>query len=80
VLIKTPSPSGLPLKADGSVDLNGLPAGTLAGQVKPFGAGKSCAGTFTLTPGSYAMICNIVAKGDDGAHFQRGMVNVFNVS
>ena len=77
LVVRTPSPSALPTGANGGVDTGQVPRADLLAAVKPFAPGASCALTLHLTPGSYALFCNIV--GDGVSHYQRGMVNVFTV-
>jgi uncharacterized cupredoxin-like copper-binding protein len=81
VVARAASPSALPTGANGAVDTARLTGQDLLGEVEPFGPGQDCTLTVDLTPGSYAVFCNIVTDGDAPvSHYQRGMVNVFTVS
>jgi len=83
LVVKAASPSGLPVRPDGSIDEARLDPGARAGEIGPVEAGKACAGTLNLTKGSYVLVCNIVEKAADGttgAHYDKGMVNTFSVT
>ena len=42
------------------------------------GSLRSCSASFELTSGNYTLFCNTV--GDEGSHFQQGMVTTLTVS
>lgn len=73
----------LPTDRDGGVDEDQLPNGSVIGEIEEFAAGQSCAGTFELEAGNYALFCNIIEEEDNGeteAHYGEGMVTVFTVT
>ena len=76
LVVATPSPSGLPTMADGSVDEARLARGDVIGRVAAVPPGGACNATFELPAASYALICNLV--GDGGSHYARGMVTAFS--
>jgi hypothetical protein len=55
-----------------------LPDGAEVGKIWSFPPGSTCAATFDLAPGRYALICNVV---DDGTnpHYSHGMHVSFEV-
>ncbi|HTE68028.1 MAG TPA: hypothetical protein VK942_04600 [Actinomycetes bacterium] len=66
VVVRADNPATLPQAADGTVDEQKLRAGALIGEVEAFPAKQTCAGTFALTPGRYALFCNILETEADG--------------
>lgn len=81
VVVRAASPAELAV-VDGRVDEGALPAGAFIGEVESFAAGETCEGTFELTPGRYALFCNLVEEedGDVESHFLEGMVAAFEVT
>ncbi len=79
VIIKTDlSPEGLPT-SEGRVPEDKV---NLVGEVRPFTANSKASGVFNLTPGKYALICNI-AEVEEGAlesHYELGMWTQFTVT
>jgi hypothetical protein len=74
-------PSTLPVGEDGSVDESKLPDGAVIGEIEGFsGGGKICAAAFDLTPGQYALFCNIVEAEEHEAHYGMGMFTTFTVT
>jgi uncharacterized cupredoxin-like copper-binding protein len=80
VLVKGAKPEQLSITADG-LDEEALPAGAeVLGEIEGFPGGETCEGTFELTAGDYALVCNIVEESEHEAHAQLGMVTAFTVS
>jgi hypothetical protein len=82
VVVRADDPAMLPQAADGTVDEQKLPAGTLIGEVEAFPAKQTCTGAFRLTPGRYALFCNILETEADGTkenHYTNGMRTSFEV-
>jgi uncharacterized cupredoxin-like copper-binding protein len=80
VLVKGAKPDQLTITADG-LDEKALPAGAeVLGEIEGFPGGEECSGTFELTKGEYALVCNIVEDDEHEAHAQMGMVSAFTVS
>jgi uncharacterized cupredoxin-like copper-binding protein len=80
VLVKGAKPDQLSVTADG-LDEAALPAGAeVLGEIEGFPGGEECEGTFELTAGDYALVCNIVEASEHEAHAQLGMVTAFTVS
>jgi hypothetical protein len=82
VVVRADDPAKLPLAADGTVDEEKLPEGAFVGEVEPFPAKQHCTGTFQLTPGRYALFCNILETEADGTkqnHYANGMRARFEV-
>jgi hypothetical protein len=82
VVVRADNPATLPQATDGTVDEQKLPAGALIGEVEAFPAKQTCAGTFALTPGRYALFCNILETEADGTkenHYTNGMRTSFEV-
>jgi hypothetical protein len=82
VVVRADDPAALPKAADGTVDETKLPAGAFVGEVEPFPAKQRCQGTFALTPGRYALFCNILETEADGTkenHYANGMRTSFEV-
>jgi hypothetical protein len=74
-------PSTLPVGEDGSVDETKLPDDAVIGEIEGFaGGGKICAAAFDLTPGKYALFCNIVEAEEHEAHYGMGMFTTFTVT
>ena len=82
VIVRAPRADDLPVAPNGAVDENRLPDGALIGEISPFPPGQNCAGVFTLQPGSYVLLCNIVTtrNGRPVAHFAMGMAAPFTVT
>lgn len=73
VVLKTDlAADALPV-ADGKVDEHGAGVEEI-GEIEEFAAGATESATFTLTPGSYVLICNIAG------HYEAGMYTAFTVS
>lgn len=81
VVVAAAGPGALPTTEDGALDEQALGRGRLVGEVHPFEAGEDCHGTFTLDPGRYVLLCNVVEShdGDAEAHFAEGMHTVIEV-
>lgn len=65
-----------PVNQHGSVDEKNMPFGEIIGEIEDVKAGEKARKTFSLQPGRYALICNIVEKEPDGsieAHYKMGM-------
>jgi hypothetical protein len=76
VVVRADDPAKLPLAADGTVDEEKLPEGAFVGEIEPFPGRQHCTGTFELTPGRYALFCNILETEADGTkenHYANGM-------
>jgi uncharacterized cupredoxin-like copper-binding protein len=75
VLAKTDAdPAKLPTIANGEVDEEKLEArGEIAGEIADVAAGDTKQGTFKLTPGKYAMFCNVPG------HYKQGMYGTLTV-
>lgn len=57
-------------------------AGELIGEIEEFAPGETHEATFTLEPGEYVLICNIVEEEADGSlesHYHEGMHIPFKV-
>ena len=82
VIVRAPRADDLPVAPNGAVDENRLPADALIGEISPFPPGQTCTGVFTLQPGSYVLLCNIVTNrnGRPEAHFAMGMSVPFTVT
>ena len=72
----------LPRDDHGGLDEAALPEGALIGEIEAFPAGETCDGTFELTAGDYALVCNIteVEEGEPENHLHEGMVTTFTVT
>ncbi len=81
VIVKGDSAEALPKGADGGMDEEKLPAGALVGEIEPMDPAQLCRGNFTMTAGSYVLLCNIVEEegGEHEAHFAEGMYTDFTV-
>jgi hypothetical protein len=80
VLVRGADPDELTITADG-LDEAALPEGAVVlGEIEGFPSGQTCAGTFQLEAGAYALVCNIVEAGEHEAHAQMGMVAAFTVT
>ena len=82
VIIKTDfAPDELPTKDDGSVDegANGI---NVKGTVREVESGDTNSGSYTLDPGKYVLICNLVKDidGEKTAHYAQGMYTAFTVT
>jgi len=78
LVVRADDPASLPYAANGSVNESAIPASDTLGEIAEFTAGTTCARTFALTPGHYAMFCNI-AEGDS-VHLKKGMITTFTVT
>lgn len=75
-VIEARSIEALPLDEKGSVDTEALEEeGRLLGELEGVPSGQSCDLELDLDPGTYALICNIRERSDDGVvnHFLQGM-------
>jgi hypothetical protein len=81
VVVRASSPTELSV-VEGRVDEDALPDGAFIGEVEAFAAATSCAGTFSLAPGSYVLFCNLVEEHDGAmeSHFNNGMSTMFTVA
>ena len=80
VVIKTDlSFIALPTDADGAVDetAGGM---TVEGEIEDVLVGSTQSLSLTLTPGAYALICNIYDATENEAHYQEGMRTTFTVT
>ncbi len=82
VIVRAQTAEDLPVTPNGAVDENRLPDGALIGEISPFPPGQNCTGVFTLQPGSYVLLCDIVTNrnGRPEAHFAMGMSAPFTVT
>jgi uncharacterized cupredoxin-like copper-binding protein len=73
--------ASLPTKEDGSVDEEGSGVSVI-GEIEEFDPGQSMSATFTLEPGKYVLLCNIVEEEDGQtiAHYRNGMRAAFEVT
>ena len=78
VIIRTNTPADQLDTIDGRVTEDQV---NVIGEIEPFLAGTEASGVFTLTPGNYALICNIVEIEDDAveSHYLLGMRTGFTV-
>ena len=67
-------PGDLPVEDDGSVDESAAGVNVI-GSISDFEPDQRSSGTFTLTPGPYVLICNLVSDvdGEETSHYQKGM-------
>jgi hypothetical protein len=75
VIIRTDfAPDKLPTKDDGSVDEE-APGVDVVGQIQKVEPDDDGSGIFTLDPGKYVLICNLVDEdeGEKLVHYQKGM-------
>lgn len=82
VIVRTDLDSNdLPVGEDGYVDVAD-PRLEVAGQIDVFGPGLERSAEFTLEPGAYALICNIVDVAEAGttSHYLQGMRTAFEVT
>jgi hypothetical protein len=72
-------PAAFPLGPFGGADETQIPEDAIVGKLREFLAGTTCAASFDLAPGSYALICNLV---DDGSnpHYDQGMYIALTVT
>lgn len=82
VLVRAASPAALPRvttatgeRAVGDVDEEAIAEADTIGETGDVPAGKTVVKTFTLTPGTYVMFCNIDSNTASGMlnHFNQGM-------
>src|SRR5690606_2947474 len=78
-IVRGDDPTTLPTTDDGAVDDDAI-GDDLVGEIEPFAAGETCAGTFDLSPGTYLLVCNIVEEDEHEAHFEEGMVTTLTVT
>jgi uncharacterized cupredoxin-like copper-binding protein len=82
VVFKTDlDPGDLPTRDDGGVDEEG--AGVeLIGEIEEFDPGNTETATFTLSKGSYVLLCNVVEDedGETESHYAMGMRHAFEVN
>lgn len=82
VLVRAASPAALPRvtkageRSVGAVDEEAIPESAKMGETGDVKAGTTVTKTFTLTPGTYVMFCNIDTKNGSTTlnHFVHGMV------
>jgi hypothetical protein len=82
VVVKTSlAPDKLPTSADGSVDEEGTGVESV-GEIGEFPVGQTRSTTFTLSPGSYVLFCNVVkTEGSETlVHYKLGMRTAFTVT
>jgi hypothetical protein len=73
IIRSTRAPDALPTDDAGRVLEDEV---DLAGEIEPFASGTSASRVFTLTPGSYVLICNILGEEGGGkveSHYREGM-------
>jgi hypothetical protein len=69
VIVAAQMLNDLPVKRDGSMDASKIPARDMVGEINDVAAGSQKTKTFTLKPGSYVALCNLV----DSMHGMTGM-------
>lgn len=82
MLVVKGTPGGLEI-VDGRVDEEALGDDAFIGEIAPFPADSTCAGTFALDAGDYTLLCNILEEEDDGtvvSHVEEGMITPFTVT
>ncbi len=82
VIVRTDlDPNDLPVGEDGYVDVAD-PRLEVAGKIDVFEPGLNRSAEFTLEPGTYALICNIVDVAETGttSHYVQGMRTAFQVT
>jgi hypothetical protein len=83
LVVRAESIGGLPRDADGALDESQLAPDAVIGELEGIRPGQTCTGVFDLEPGSYALVCNIVEREQDGsieAHLQMGMATMLTVT
>lgn len=83
LVVRTSSLGALPKNSSGFIDEGQIPAEDFIGEVEGWAAGTSCTGVFSLTPGTYALVCAIVedeAPGEFTDHFAKGMGTMITVT
>jgi hypothetical protein len=83
VIVEAQGSSGLPTDQDGAVDESQLPDGAVIGEIEGVPSGGACSDVFTLEPGDYVLLCNIVGTASDGtveSHYAEGMAAAFTVT
>jgi len=75
VVVRGVRPADLPLTREGRLDESKLPKGAVLGEVEGVTRGAHCEKTFTLKPGRYVLLCNLVdGKGSaKRVHLAKGM-------
>ena len=68
----------LPLAADGSVAIDKLASGALAGGTDKIAPGANATLSVDLKPGHYVLLCNLVGGGS--SHAARGQVTEIDVA
>lgn len=66
VIVAASSANDLPLKADGSVDEDKIPAADTVGEISDVAARTRSSKTFALKPGSYVAFCNLIDRMGGG--------------
>lgn len=81
VVIRYDDASQLPVDQNGKVDESKL-GDKVIGEIEAFGPNQTCVGVFNLTPGRYALICNITEGAGDKveSHYKLGMRAAFTVN
>jgi hypothetical protein len=83
VVVRTEfAPGDLPTESDGRVD-EGADGVDVIGETAEMDAGDDDSRVFTLDPGSYVLLCNLVHEGDQEepeVHYQMGMFSAFEVT
>lgn len=70
------SSAELPVNKHGSIDEDNMTFGEIVGEIEDLAAGKEASVVFSLMPGRYAIICNMLETEPDGsmeAHYSQGM-------
>lgn len=66
----------LPTTKNGSIDEDNMTFGKIVGEIEDIKSGQKAKQLFSLEPGRYAVICNMLEKEPDGsleAHYAMGM-------
>ncbi len=82
MLVVKGTPDSLEI-VEGRVDEEALGDDAFVGEIAPFPADSTCAGTFALEAGDYTLLCNILEEEDDGtvvSHVEEGMITPFTVT
>ncbi len=66
-------------KADGSIDEEAIDEAAKMGEIEHVAASSVKTGTFSLKPGTYVIMCNLVDKTGT-AHYAKGMVSTLTVA
>jgi plastocyanin len=79
IVVAGSDPKAFATKADGSIDEEAIDEAAKMGEIEHVATNSVKEGTFSLKPGTYVIMCNLV-DANGVAHYTKGMVSTLTVT